>query len=226
MSTLRALPKLGVFLAAAILAACGGSTDGPGLQPSTGAPGEPILANSPPLVVGKPETTAEVDTPWSFAPRAMDPDDDVLTFSVDNPPPWTEFDPATGRLEGTPTEADIGTWENIVLTVSDGTTAVRVPAFFIEVHAREGAVGSATLSWHPPTERVDGSPIGQLAGYRVLYGKISQHYDRVAEIDNPSITRYVVDSLTPGEWYFAVTAVAADGLESAPSAEVSTNIGS
>jgi hypothetical protein len=58
----------------------------------------------------------------------------------------------------------------------------------------------------------------------VLYGRGSGKYDRAAEIDNPGVTRYVVEDLGPGNWFFAVTVKTADGLESAPSAEVRKRI--
>ena len=32
------------------------------------------------------------------------------------------------------------------------------------------AVGSATLSWTPPTQNMDGTPLTNLAGYRVYWG--------------------------------------------------------
>jgi len=84
--------------------------------------------------------------------------------------------------------------------------------------------GAATLSWTPPTTRADGSPIGRLAGYRILYGPTSGRYERVAAIDNPGISIYVIDGLAPGTWYFAIQSVTSDGLVSAPSEEVSKSI--
>lgn len=86
------------------------------------------------------------------------------------------------------------------------------------------STGAATLSWTPPTTRADGSPIGELAGYRFLYGQASGEYERVEEIGNPGITRYVIDGLGPGTWYFAIQSMTSDGLVSAPSEEVSKSI--
>jgi hypothetical protein len=108
--------------------------------------------------------------------------------------------------------------------VTDGLATVGLPPFSIEVLPNGSPTGSATLSWTPPTERVDGTPIGELAGYRVLYGRGSGKYDQAAEIDNPGVTRYVVENLGPGNWFFAVTVKTADGLQSAPSAEVRKRI--
>jgi hypothetical protein len=80
------------------------------------------------------------------------------------------------------------------------------------------------LNWLPPTERVDGSPIGELIGYRILYGRGSGDYQQTIFVNSPGIASYVVEGLGPGMWYFAVVSVTADGLWSVLSNEVSTRI--
>jgi hypothetical protein len=84
--------------------------------------------------------------------------------------------------------------------------------------------GSATLSWQPPAERLDGSPLLNLAGYRILYGQESGRYSHIVEIDSAGITRYFIDDLGEGTWYFAIVAIDTEGLESPPSAEVSKTV--
>ena len=100
--------------------------------------------------------------------------------------------------------------------------------FFLKTKGKgRGYVEGSELKVYTPDHApswLDGSPIGDIAGYRVLYGRGSGQYDQVAEIDNPSITRYVVENLGPGNWFFAVTVRTEDGLESAPSAEVRKRI--
>jgi hypothetical protein len=190
------------------------------LQPPTAPPAD----NQPPQISGTPLDATTVDSAWRFQPSASDADGDAMQFFVENAPPWTEFDSATGALEGTPGEGDLGVYDDVLISVTDGLATVGLPPFSIEVLPNGSPTGSATLSWTPPTERVDGTPIGELAGYRVLYGRGSGKYDRAAEIDNPGVTRYVVEDLGPGNWFFAVTVRTADGLESAPSAEVRKRI--
>ena len=68
------------------------------------------------------------------------------------------------------------------------------------------ATGSATLSWNPPTTNTDGSPLTNLAGYKVYWGTTPGNYSSSATIMNPGIATYVVESLTPNTYYFAVTA--------------------
>jgi hypothetical protein len=84
--------------------------------------------------------------------------------------------------------------------------------------------GSATLSWNPPTERTDGTPLSALSGYKIVYGPYSRNYRYAIDLDNPGLTRYFIDGLGPGTWYFAVIAIDNQGMESTPSAEVSKTI--
>lgn len=96
--------------------------------------------NDPPVISGIPATTASVNNLYDFTPSATDVDGDVLTFSISNQPSWTTFDSSTGQLTGTPTSSDVGTYSNIVITVSDsrgGTDSL--PVFSIEVDATSGA---------------------------------------------------------------------------------------
>ena len=59
-------------------------------------------ANAVPTIVGTPDTKAVVGQTYEFAPEATDPDEDVLTFVIDNRPGWASFSPSTGRLSGRP----------------------------------------------------------------------------------------------------------------------------
>ncbi len=84
-----------------------------------------------------------------------------------------------------------------------------------------GGTGSATLTWQPPTQNTDGSPLTDLAGYKVKYGTTPGNLDSVDTINNPGISTYVIENLTKTTWYFAVIAVNEAGVESAPSNTVS-----
>ena len=81
-----------------------------------------------------------------------------------------------------------------------------------------------TFGWQAPTENSNGTPITNLAGYKIHYGTASQQYTQVVEVSNPSLSRYVMDSLPSGTYYFAITAYNAQGIESALSGEVSTTL--
>ncbi len=204
------------LLTCLLLVGCDGRDDFPN--------GDPPSANGPPTISGSPSSLATVGQPWSFQPSISDPDGDSVTVAAENLPSWVTLTPSTGRLEGTPAEGDVRNWNGIVLTVSDGEASATLSGFSISVQAAAAAMGSATLNWSAPTERVDGSPIGELVGYRVLYGQVSRSYDFTVELDSAGVTRYVIEGLGAGTWYFAIQAVTSDGLVSAPSAEASKTI--
>ena len=168
--------------------------------------------NRPPTISGTPATSVLQGTLYSFQPAAADPDGNTLTFSIANRPAWATFASATGRLQGTPGPGDVGTTANVVISVSDGVASASLPAFSVAVQAV--ATGSATLSWQPPTTNTDGTPLTNLAGYKIYWGTTPGNYSSSATIMNPGLTRYVVESLTPNTYYFAVKAVNSVGTES------------
>lgn len=171
------------------------------------------VANRAPVISGTPPTQVLQGTAYAFQPTASDPDGNPLTFSISNAPPWATFNTSTGRLQGTPTAADVGAYNNIVVRVSDGKATASLPAFGVTVLAV--ATGSATLSWTPPTTNTDGSPLTNLAGYRVYWGPAAGNYTSSVALNNAGLSAYVVTNLAPGRYYFAVTAMSSTGAESA-----------
>jgi hypothetical protein len=168
--------------------------------------------NAPPTISGLPPAQVVQGQPYRFTPLATDPDDDALSFSISRQPAWADFDAGTGQLSGTPDAADVGSYANVIISVSDGTRSVSLAPFAIAVVSNAG--GSATLSWQPPTARTDGGPLDNLAGFRILWGTTRGDYPNDVRLDNPGLTSYVVDDLTPATYYFVVVAFDSNGLES------------
>jgi len=173
-------------------------------------------SNSAPTVSGVPSGTAIVGQAYAFLPSAADADGQALSFSIKNQPAWATFDPATGRLSGSPGTTAIGTYSNIVISVSDGQASASLPGYSIVVKSASVA-GSAKLSWVPPTQKVDDTPITNLAGFKIRYGQSSAALDQVLDVASPVITSAMVENLAAGTWYFAIQAYTTDGVESDPS---------
>lgn len=72
----------------------------------------------------------------------------------------------------------------------------------------------ARLIWEVPSRRTNGAPLENLLGYRVFAGQHPARLRLVAEICSPDATEWVVSGLTPGTWYFALTAVDDRNVES------------
>ncbi|MEX2495390.1 MAG: fibronectin type III domain-containing protein, partial [Woeseia sp.] len=130
---------------------------------------------------------------------------------------WKNDLGGNGAADGT------AAWQanNIPLTVGSNTITVTASdadgdfsTDVLIVNRQSSDPDPVTLSWTAPTEREDGSALTSLAGYKLYYGRMSEIYDYEIEIDNPGLQTYVVENLEPGEWYFVVTALDAEGLES------------
>lgn len=199
-----------VILTALALAACNES--GSDSAPQTpGEPPEDGSGNSAPTISGTPPASTKVGENYSFQPSANDPDGDALTFTIEAKPSWASFDSATGVLGGTPQAGDEGTYSNISIAVSDGAATASLD---FGVTVNQVAAGSVTLSWNPPTLNTDGSALTDLAGYKIHYGVAEGAYTEEIHLDNPGLTTYVVDNLSPNTYYFVATAVNVDGFES------------
>ncbi|HEU0224613.1 MAG TPA: putative Ig domain-containing protein [Steroidobacteraceae bacterium] len=179
----------------------------------------PTTGNTAPTIEGTPPTSAREGQVYAFAPTASDGDGDPLTFSILNRPAWASFDSATGALSGTPATGTVGTYSDITIRVSDGVATASLPAFSISV--QQVATGSATLSWQPPTTRTDGTPLTNLAGYRVRYGTASGSYPNLITIPNGGLTSAMIENLPAATYYFVISAYDSQGMESANSSPVS-----
>jgi hypothetical protein len=102
-----------------------------------------------PRISGTPPATATVGVAYSFRPTASDSDGNKLTFSIANKPGFASFDAATGRLWGTPFAEHTRTWSGIVISVTDGTTKVSLPAYSLVV--KPNANKTPTITGTPPT---------------------------------------------------------------------------
>jgi hypothetical protein len=107
--------------------------------------------NSAPTISGTPATRVTAGATYSFQPAASDPNGDSLGFTIANRPSWATFNTSTGRLSGAPTSAHVGTYSNIVISVSDGKTTASLPAFSIRVEAAAPSNSPPTIGGTPAT---------------------------------------------------------------------------
>jgi hypothetical protein len=182
-----------------------------------------VKAIQPPTISGTPPTQVTAGQAYSFTPTASGPAGTTLGFSVQNMPSWATFSIVTGTLSGTPSSSNVGTFANIVISVSDGQASAALPAFSIQVNAQAGS-GSATLSWVAPTTNTDGSPLTDLAGFTINYGTSATNLNQQITVSSATATGYTVTGLTTGSWYFTVTAYTTVGTQSAPSNVASETI--
>ena len=165
---------------------------------------------------GTPTTMITAGSEYSFLPT-ISPNSGLVTFAVTGQPAWLHFDPSTGALSGKPGLADEGTSGHITITASNATNSTSLTPFTIRVNAPTASTGSATLSWSAPTENTDGTPVTDLAGYRVYYGTSAGDLNRTLSVAGGASIKVVVDGLSPGKYYFAVIAYTSSGIDSGQS---------
>lgn len=212
-NTLRALVACACL---ASLAACGGGgaatgTAGPvppvsaGLQPATGTPPAAVLA-----LEGATADAALVGQSYRWTPLVTDPNGTAITWKAENVPAWLKFDTATGALSGLPTKENVGRYSGIRIVASNGRDERQLQ---VEIEVVETAPGFARLQWDAPADRTDGSSAGEIAGYRIYYGRSARQLELSIDIPTASITEAQVSNLTRGTWYFAAAAVEKSGRE-------------
>jgi len=181
----------------------------------------PAPTNTAPTIAGSPARSINAGSAYSLRPTAADADGNTLAFSIANRPSWATFNTTNGQLSGTPTATQVGSYGNITISVSDGRSTATLPAFAINVVDVSNT--GAELSWTPPTQNTDGSSLSNLAGYRIAYGTNPNALTQSVQVANVGITRYAIDNLSPGTYYFSVRAYTSNGTESA-SSNVATKI--
>jgi len=78
-----------------------------------------ININDPPVIFDDLQRVVEQGSIYAEIVDADDPDRDPLNFQATNLPAWLELDAATGVLNGTPAQVDVGIFENIAFRVTD-----------------------------------------------------------------------------------------------------------
>lgn len=138
----------------------------------------------------------------------------------------TAEDPAPGALADQGSSATQGGAPTQGSTPTQGTAPAKgpAPAPGSGGGSTAPAVSTVTIDWTPPTENTDGTTLENLAGYKIHYGTASKRYTRTITVGNPGLVRYVISSLSPGTYYFSVTAYNSTGTESPLSSEVSAKV--
>lgn len=157
------------FLTITFLGGCGGSKEAydksikfPETTPTTPeTPTTPTL----PIISGIPKTTTNIYDRYQFLPSVSYTSSSKLSYSIQNKPAWATFDQETGLLEGIPPMGSEARYDDIILSVSDGSQSVTLAPFSIVVDAAVNLAhkfGVATQSsdesyhyYHKPLDAID-----------------------------------------------------------------------
>ena len=169
---------------------------------------------------GGTDGTASAATSVSSTATAAETAPAASTTTTDSGSTSTTGTTATNTGSGTDTTSGSSTTATTGTTGSAGTTS----GTSATPPTTSAATSSVTLGWQAPTQNTNGSPITDLAGYKIHYGTASANYSQTVALNNPGLVSYVVDNLPSGTYYFAITAYNSQGIESALSGEVSKTV--
>jgi hypothetical protein len=99
-------------------------------------------------------------------------------------------------------------------TQTAGGGSINMQAAALSQAATVQPTSSATLTWQPPTLNTDGSALTDLTGFKVYWGSTQGTYTRSQQISNVAARSYTATGLATGTWYFVVSALNSQGVES------------
>ena len=82
-----------------------------------------------------------------------------------------------------------------------------------------GRPADVLLLWEAPTENEDGTPLTDLAGYKIVYWR-ADHPEKIA-IDVGNVVQYVFTATSGVQYFVVCVAYDDDGNEAEPSNEIS-----
>ncbi|WP_028773412.1 tandem-95 repeat protein [Shewanella waksmanii] len=111
--------------------------------------------NDSPTISGTPNNTISEGSNYLFIPTIEDIDSNSFTLSINSLPSWLSFNPTTGQLSGTPNNSDVGSYANLIISVTDndGASATLSPFSITVINVNNAPV----LSGNPVTSINEGS---------------------------------------------------------------------
>ena len=112
-----------------------------------------VAENSPPQILSSPPVEAQAGQPWDYRPEVVDPDLEMLTYSLTTAPAGMGIDPAIGRMDWVPESAGA---VQVEWRVADPAGALDTQAFTISVDPPDDA--PPTITSTPPVEATVDQP--------------------------------------------------------------------
>lgn len=131
---------------------------------------EVVVSNEAPVISGSAASSIVEGEFYLFTPAASDADGDTLTFSVQNLPAWAQFDTKTGSILGVPMTADTGSFQDIIISVSDGQSTSSLSAFSIDVTGLQVSAEANPV-------------LAEIAGYTVYVGTTPDNLPDSIQLD-------------------------------------------
>jgi len=135
-----------------------------------------LPVNDAPTISGTPDNSVTAFEAFSFVPTASDIDEDELEFSVQNLPSWASFDGITGEVSGTPDNDDVGVFQEIIISVSDGEISADLETFEVEVIGNPWVTLTPFSGGrHSPAAATIGTKIYLTGGFGALSASLDEY---------------------------------------------------
>ncbi len=95
-------------------------------------------------IAGTPPSTVAAGSTYSFTPTVTGANGRTLSFAIVQKPSWATFSSSTGKLSGTPTSANVGSYKDIEIGVNNGAASAISKTFSIQVAASGSTTPPAT----------------------------------------------------------------------------------
>jgi YD repeat-containing protein len=133
--------------------------------------------NVPPNITSTPPTTASVDGPYDYPVRAIDPENDPLTFSLTTAPAGMTINVDTGLIQWGPDATQLGS-HNVTIRVVDGQGGVATQSYTVEV-SQAGVNHAPVITSTPP--------------FAATIGSVYQYHVTAADADGDPLTFELLD---------------------------------
>jgi hypothetical protein len=164
--TLTVRTSIGLVVAVVVgglLGGCnnGGSSSATSSSATSGTSGSTAIGTGQAVttdltISGTPTTTVAAAATYTFTPTGANAAGSAWTFVISNRPAWATFNAATGTLSGTPTTANVGSYGQIVISITDGAKIAALAPFAISVTAAAPVQSADNLS-------ITGSPAASVS---------------------------------------------------------------
>ncbi len=204
--------QVAVLALFAALSGCSGNTDAI-VDPDAG-----VVDRTPP----DPQSPPPAASPSSDPAVQLDASDDVVGSGESVQLSWSAANVDECTASGGWSGARGTQGSTVVGPISEHTTfslTCSGPAGNAVAMLSVSVLGVVSLSWQPPTENVDGTPLTDLTGYHIHFGPDSRNYTDEVPVSGAGTTDQDL-VLASGSYYIAMTALDADGNESGYSNEV------
>jgi hypothetical protein len=116
---------------------------------------KPVTPSSGALTItGTPAGSVAAGSSYSFTPSVTGASGRTLSFAIIYKPAWATFSSATGKLSGTPTSSNVGSYKDIEIAVNNGLTSAVLNTFSIQVTS----LGSSPTPPVADTVAISGTP--------------------------------------------------------------------